>query len=125
MTTLDERKKALRELATDPAALSVAGQVRASLQEIDAAMVAGVRQEKIIAALGLNISLPTFRKTLYRIRKEVGSSVSGPHHETTAATNGVAKRPLSTDKSPLGQLKDNHDVKPGRNPELDRFFEET
>lgn len=75
---MDREKVAtsLRRLAQTSPNRSKAAQLRLVIDDIEAALAAGVRSDEIIATLaenGLIISARTFHGTLYRIRKTGGA----------------------------------------------------
>lgn len=64
---------ALRALATDDAARSKIGRLRALIEEIETAKSAGVKNRKIVDTLnehGFDLTLKSFEMMLYRIRKD-------------------------------------------------------
>lgn len=73
MTTEKDPLQAVIDLAKNPSAMNLSAAIRFALPAIEAAMAAGVRQENIIAELHLKTTPATFRRTLFRIRKEQAS----------------------------------------------------
>lgn len=93
-------RESLRQLAADPKKRSKTAQIRELLDDIEAALAAGVSQADVVETLnngGLAITHSSFKTTLKRLRDKRGPTVTEPKGYVTAAP---LKEPSPPKKNP-------------------------
>ena len=105
--SVETAEAALDRLAARLRPPSISAQIRRLLPKIEAAIEAGATHEQIVETLrksGIDISLNTFRSTLYRARKKVSKASrtknpeSGKRHQESASNTA---EPAPGERDPL------------------------
>ena len=120
----------LRELAKGDKSRSETARLRDVIDEVEAALAAGVRRSAVLEALhgqGFTMTLKSFESALYRIRKQRGQGTAGApaapapaplRHDEKPPASPAAETTPEGDK-PKARITNPADVRKSRKREID------